>query len=213
MNYPLSFFWIITIAIEQSEFDYACSRTNLGHSSHWRTLKLKSRPCMGSYNPRDPWSLSAEDIPRKFSNLHSFQPECGKTSSLLDSLNRSLCYSFSQWQHCSISRHTRHTAQKRWLWSYIFHLYRKMSERMWNNSRISCKFLNYPIKYWMLVYTTTVDSVEGALWLASQTPNILAILLPAMCAGFAPKNIVIVARINVLKLSFGAILTHHFSLY
>lgn len=36
--------------------------------------------------------------------------------------------------------------------------------------------------------------------MASQTPNILAILLPAMCAGFAPENIVIVTRINVLKL-------------
>ena len=33
--------------------------------------------------------------------------------------------------------------------------------------------------YPSLVYTKTVDSVEGALWLASQTPNILCYLPPS----------------------------------
>ena len=35
------------------------------------------------------------------------------------------------------------------------------------------------ISYYLSVYTKTVDSVEGALWLASQTPNILCYLPPS----------------------------------
>ena len=60
--------------------------------------------------------------------------------------------------------------------------FRKVSQRAW------CKALRLDkditigrvciVQYRILAYTKTVDSVEGALWLASQTPNILCYLPP-----------------------------------
>ena len=47
-----------------------------------------------------------------------------------------------------------------------------------------------------------VDSVEGALWLVTQTPSIFAFHLRATVVGFTPENIVIAAGINELKLYF-----------
>ena len=90
--------------------------------------------------------------------------------------------------------------------------------------------------HWNLVYIKTVDSVEGTLCLATQSPNILwqhilkqwialnsrahwlvklriscAIHLRAIRVRFALENRVIVAGINELKSSYCAILSHCFS--
>ena len=52
------------------------------------------------------------------------------------------------------------------------------------------KFLGHKRQKFLLVdtYTKTVDSVEGVLWLATQTPNIFSIHLPATRAGLAPED-------------------------
>ena len=58
---------------------------------------------------------------------------------------------------------------------------------------------NYEVQYLILVSTKTVDNVEGALWLATQSPITFTIHLRAKRAVFAPENIVIVAGINESK--------------
>ena len=59
----------------------------------------------------------------------------------------------------------------------------------------------------MLVYIKTMDSVEGALWLATQTLNIPSYSPLSTFPGFAPKNIIIAAGTNELKSSFFTILS------
>ena len=64
-----------------------------------------------------------------------------------------------------------------------------------------------------LVDTKIVNCVEDALWLATQTPNILCFHLQATHVGFKPEYIVIVAGINELKSSFCGKRFHCFSFY
>ena len=44
------------------------------------------------------------------------------------------------------------------------------------------------LHYRNLVYTKRVDSVEGALWLASQTPNMLSYLAPSNSGKMASRS-------------------------
>ena len=55
-----------------------------------------------------------------------------------------------------------------------------------------------------------VDGIEGMLWWTTKTLNILWYLPQSMQAGFTPKNIEIVVRINELKSSFWAMSSHYF---
>ena len=56
------------------------------------------------------------------------------------------------------------------------------------------------MNYSVLVYTKTVNSVEGALWLASQTPSIRCCLPPSnsekMASRFAPVTSDEIIQIN-----------------
>ena len=64
-----------------------------------------------------------------------------------------------------------------------------------------------------MAYKKTVNKFEGALWLASQTPNILCHSPSSNSRGeLLPTTIVIVTGINELKSSFCAILSHCFGI-
>ena len=76
------------------------------------------------------------------------------------------------------------------------------------SNRMPEQEMNFIFDYDVKVYTVskTVDSVEGALWLATQTPNILCKLhFQATRAGFEPENIAIIRGINDLKSPFYAL--------
>ena len=52
------------------------------------------------------------------------------------------------------------------------------------------------------IYTKTVDGIDNALWLATQTPKIHCYSTPSNTLGICAQNIVIVAGRNEFKLFF-----------
>ena len=56
-----------------------------------------------------------------------------------------------------------------------------------------------------------MDNIEGMLWLATQTLNILCYSPQSNARRIAPENVVYVVGINELKSSFCIILSHCFS--
>ena len=64
-----------------------------------------------------------------------------------------------------------------------------------------------------LAYTKTVDSVEGALWLAGQTPNILCYLPPSNSGKMAARFASVTSE-EIIQIKFlWCILSHCFSIY
>ena len=71
------------------------------------------------------------------------------------------------------------------------------------NEFFQCQIIDFFCKMWnksgLSVNTKTVDSVEGALWLATQTPNTFVIHFRATCAEFGSETIVTTVGMSALS--------------
>ena len=72
---------------------------------------------------------------------------------------------------------------------------------------------NYEVQYLILVSIKTVDNVEGALWLATQSPTILHYSPPSKARGICAWEYCNRCRNKWVEIIFFAFLLHWFTIY